>query len=75
MVAQRITDITVLPPYEIYAKMDLAHKEEQNSFLFRHRLANGDVKDVGVIMGPLFLKSRPLLYLIIHEITERRVGQ
>jgi PAS domain S-box-containing protein len=74
MVAQRITDITVLPPYDVFSKMNLAQKEVQNSFLFRHRLANGDVKDVGVIMGPLFLKSRPLLYLIIHEIIERRVG-
>jgi PAS domain S-box-containing protein len=75
MVAQRITDITVLPPYDVFAKMDLAQKEVQNSFLFRHRLADGDVKDVGVTMGRLFLKSRPLLYLIIHEIIERSVGQ
>jgi PAS domain S-box-containing protein len=75
MVAQRITDITLLPPYDIYAKMDLAYKEAQNSFIFRHRLANGDVKDVGVIMGPLSLNSRPLLYLIIHEIAEHKIGQ
>jgi PAS domain S-box-containing protein len=72
IIAKKITDIDTLLPSIIYTKMDLARKEEQNGFFFRHRLASGDVKDVGVTMGPLFLKNRALLYLIIHEIIERK---
>jgi len=72
MLKKKITDIDTAHAASVYEYMDLACKETKNSFIFKHRLANGVKKDVGVTMAPLFLKQQLLLYWTIHEIVERR---
>ena len=70
-IAQRITDLNTLPPDQVRAEMDHARQLQQNFFLFRHRLANGEVRDVEVRSGAITLDDRPLLYSIIHDVTDR----
>lgn len=72
MLAKKITDVDAAHAALVYENMDLACKEAQNSFILRHRLADGAERNVGATMGPLFLKKRLLLYWTIHEIVERR---
>ncbi|HEX2999489.1 MAG TPA: PAS domain S-box protein [Armatimonadota bacterium] len=43
-----------------------------SSFFFRHRLANGEVRDVEVYNGPIEVAGKQLLYSIIHDVTERK---
>jgi PAS domain S-box-containing protein len=38
-------------------------------FLFRHRLANGEVRHVQVNTGPIEAQSRRLLFSIIQDVT------
>ena len=52
--------------------MNQAVKEEQRVFLFRHRLADGTIRDVEVYSGPVTIEGRKLLYSIVHDITERK---
>ncbi|MFO7878595.1 MAG: PAS domain S-box protein [Bacteroidales bacterium] len=40
-------------------------------FHFKHRLANGEIRDVEVYSGHIKLKSHTLLYSTIHDITDR----
>ncbi len=40
---------------------------------FKHRLADGSVRDVEVHSGPIVLEGRTLLFSIIHDISERIV--
>ena len=60
-IARRITDLNTLPPDQIRAEMDHARQLQQNFFLFQHRLANGEVRDVEVRSGAITLDDRPLL--------------
>lgn len=68
----RITDINVLPPEEVRAEMARALSEGRSYFNFRHRLANGDIRDVEVHSGPISVGGRRLLYSLVHDETERR---
>ena len=68
----RISDINMLDAGDVHLKMKRAVKEEQRVFLFRHRLADGTIRDVEVNSGPILLEGRRLLYSIVHDITERK---
>ncbi len=68
----RITDINTLSPEEVEAEMAQANRESRNHFFFRHRLANGDIRDVEVHSGPLDIDGRRLLYSIVLDISERK---
>ena len=67
----RITDLNVLPPAQVAAAMAQAVGEQQLSFRFQHRLASGALREVEVYSSPLLLHDRPLLYSIIHDVTDR----
>jgi PAS domain S-box-containing protein len=68
----RISDINILPLDQIHEAMARAAAEEQPLFLFRHRLASGDIRDVEVRSSPVIIGSRRLLYSIIHDVTEQK---
>ncbi|WP_200249525.1 CHASE domain-containing protein [Lamprobacter modestohalophilus] len=67
----RIADINQLPADEIQRQMQAAHQQQQDCFLFPHRLANGEVRQVEVHSGPFHYGGKPALYSIIHDVTER----
>jgi PAS domain S-box-containing protein len=68
----KITEINILSEEEVFLEMHRARLEQRNYFLFRHRLANGEIKDVEVFSGPIIFFGRKVLYSIIHDISERR---
>ena len=67
-----ITDINTFTPEQIQEEMQRADQQRRSHFYFRHRLANGEVRDVEVHSGPLTINKRHVLYSVIHDITERR---
>ena len=67
----RVRDINVLAPVEIQARMDEARAGARDIFYFRHRLADGSVRDVAVYSGPIDFGGRQLLFSIVHDITAR----
>ncbi len=67
-----ISEINTLSPAEVQAEMNLARSQQRSYFLFQHCLADGSIRDVEVFSGPIVVQGRPLLYSIIHDITERR---
>lgn len=69
----RISDINTLSEEEIKAEMGLAAGENRNYFLFRHRLADGNVRDVEVHSSPVKTRMGNLLFSIIYDISERRL--
>ena len=69
---QRIDEINTLTNEEVKAEMQLALSERRNHFFFKHRLADGAIRDVEVYSGPLTLKGKAMLYSIVHDITERK---
>ncbi len=67
----RIDQINMLSPAEVAAAMQQAQAEKRNHFVFKHRLASGQIRDVEIYSGPIQLAKQELLYTIVHDITER----
>jgi diguanylate cyclase (GGDEF)-like protein/PAS domain S-box-containing protein len=70
--ALRVWDINVLGEAGVREEMAKAQEQQRSYFIFRHILANGDLRDVEVHSGPVNVGDRLLLYSIIHDITERK---
>ena len=71
----KIHDINTLPPDKIREEMQNAVAEKRNYFLFRHKLADGQIRDVEVYSSPVIVNSQQLLYSIIHDVTERKKAE
>lgn len=72
LLGKKITEINTLSIEEIYTEMEAAKNEKRNHFNFKHRLANGEIRDVEVYSGPIKLENKDILYSIIYDITERK---
>ncbi len=66
-----ITDINTLSGDYVRAEMRLAAEQRRNYFLFPHRLASGEIRDVEVRSVPVTIKNQRLLYSIINDVTDR----
>ena len=75
MLKLKMTDINTLAAEEVKTEMQRALTEQHNHFYCQHRLANGQVRDVEVYIGPLFIRGKQLLYSIIHDITQRKLAE
>lgn len=75
IIAKKITHINTLSEEQIINEMKKAKNESRNYFLFKHRLANGDIRDVEVYSGPIIIEGETLLHSIIHDITERKLAE
>jgi PAS domain S-box-containing protein len=71
LIGMCINEINTQPPELIAEERQQALREERNYFLFPHRLASGEVRDVEVHTTPIETDGRPLLLSIVHDITER----
>jgi len=75
LLAMRITDINAAPRGEVSANLARAASRDTNRFEFRHRLATGEIRDVGVDSSPVEIDGRTLLFSIVHDITDRKEAE
>ncbi|MAO63893.1 MAG: hypothetical protein CL666_02715 [Balneola sp.] len=71
----KISDINILPADKVREEMERARKENRSLFHFKHRLANGEIRDVEVYSGMIFIDEKYFLYSIVHDISERVTAQ
>ena len=69
--SMNIAEINMLSESEVRAEMERAQSARRNQFFFRHRLADGSVRDVEVFSGPIAIEAKGLLYSIVHDVTDR----
>ncbi|TWI76892.1 PAS domain S-box-containing protein [Desulfobotulus alkaliphilus] len=69
---KRIQDINTLSPEEIAAEIEKVKKEKRIHFEFRHRRADGSIRDVAVLSSVIRLKNKEYLHSIIHDISQRK---
>jgi PAS domain S-box-containing protein len=70
-----IQEINILPPDKVENERNLALQECRNYFIFPHSLANGEVRTVEVHSSPIEQNGEPVLFSIIHDITDRKIAQ
>lgn len=68
----RIQDINTLSPEEVKQEMEKARTRERIHFEFRHRRADGSIRNVDVFSSKIESKGKDLLYSIIHDVTDRK---
>ena len=67
-----IGEINTLSPEQVAAERKRALVEERNYFIFPHRLASGQERIVKVHSSPITLQDKQALFLVIHDVTERK---
>ncbi len=75
LLARKITDINTLSRDAVRMEMEAAKSEQRTYFVFKHRRADGALRDVEVYSGPIQSGDRTVLYSIIHDITERKKAE
>jgi len=75
MLQMQIQQLNAARPSETAQNMRQALQKQKNLFEFRHALADGRVRDVEVHSTPITIQGRPLLFSIIHDVTERKLAE
>ncbi|MFH0994538.1 MAG: PAS domain S-box protein [Pseudomonadota bacterium] len=75
LTAKKLFDIITISPDMLFQRVAQALSNQQNHFFSSHRLSDGRVRDVEVFVGTVRIKDKPLLFLVIHDITERRQAE
>ena len=70
-----INQINSLSPAKVKSEMKKSLLGKKNFFSFKHRKANGSIKDVEVFSNNVVIKGKPLLYSIINDVTERKQAE
>ncbi len=73
--SMNISAINTLPKDRIAAAMKESSEKKRKYFVFKHRLSNGDVRDVEVYSSPIDLGGKVYLYSLIHDITAREAAE
>jgi PAS domain S-box-containing protein len=71
----KISDINQLPEIDLETEMRRANDKECDRFIFRHRRADGTVRDVDVVSVAIPVHGKSLLYSIISDITDRKQAE
>ena len=75
LVGMNIAEINISTPEEITRELNSAQYRQNNYFIFSHRKADGEIRTVEVHSTPIINNNAPLLFSIIHDITERRQAE
>jgi len=67
----KITDINVLPQEEALQVFEKIRTHQESQFLFQHRLASGEIRDVEAYVGRIQMGEKAINYAIIHDVTEK----
>lgn len=67
----KVHNINQLPPAQVSEYVQQAKNYKLNSFIFPHRLASGEIRQVEVHSSPVASGEKTLLLSVLHDVTER----
>ncbi|MDD5722843.1 MAG: PAS domain S-box protein [Syntrophales bacterium] len=71
----KIQEINTLAPEEVKKEMEKVRAEKRIHFEFRHRRADGSVRDVDVFSSKIKVNKKDLLHSIVYDITARKQAE
>ena len=75
LLKMKISDINILDLDLIEDKMQKAVAQQENHFIFKHRLSNGTISDVDIHSGLIPYKGKNVLCSVIHDITAQKKAE
>ena len=71
----KISDLNILAETEVMKEVKKAKASQKVIFNFKHRLKNGEIRDVEVHSGSITIKNENYLFSVVHDITERKKAE
>ncbi|MCK3684218.1 PAS domain S-box protein [Maribellus sp. YY47] len=68
----KITQINCMPETNVLGYINTTLESKRLSIDFKHRLANGEIKDVEVFSNRIDYRGKQILHSIIHDVTEKK---
>ena len=75
MLTKRIPDLNITPEDEIRAEIQRSVEEGRSCYIYKHKMANGSIRDVEIYANPITLGDRELSLSIVHDITDRKKAE
>jgi len=75
LLSMQMSQVNTLPREDVLAEMQRAKAGARLFFDFRHRLADGRIRDVEVYTGPIEVDGKILLFSVVHDVTERKEAE
>ncbi len=75
LLTKKVHDLNTMPEDHIRAEIQLAVKEGRAYYIFKHRLASGEIRDVEIYANPVTVDGRKLSFSIVHDITDRKKAE
>jgi PAS domain S-box-containing protein len=75
LLSMNISEINILDNVNVSSEMKMAREKKQNHFNFRHKLANGEIRDVEVFSGPISINDKEFLFSLIYDVTSTKLIQ
>lgn len=75
LLGMSINVINTLSPEQGKQERQQALYNQKNHFTFKHRIYNGELRDVEVYVTPIRLSQKTLLFAIVHDITARKLAE
>jgi PAS domain S-box-containing protein len=70
-----VMDLNIEDPAISFKRLDAWKTAEKRTFTVTHRKADGSLWDIEVYGKRIYVKERPLAFLILHDITEQKKSQ
>jgi PAS domain S-box-containing protein len=70
-----IAQINILSKEQVKASMSKAYNSRKMYFEFKHKLADGSLRDIEVFASKISFNGREVLHSIIHDITKRKKAE
>ncbi len=75
MLTLNIADINTLPPKKLKDIMSSVKEGKGGRFAFKHRLADGGIRDILVSSSRVMFGEREVLHSIVHDVTAHKAAQ
>jgi PAS domain S-box-containing protein len=75
LTSMNISQINILSPKEISNEMKQAGKPANTHLDFKHRVADGSIRDVEVYSSRITAHGKELMHSIIHDVTEKKSAE
>jgi two-component system cell cycle sensor histidine kinase/response regulator CckA len=72
LLSMRMDEINTIPREELMKEMENARLRKRVYFEFRHRLADGSIRDVQVFTSKIEISGKEYLHIIIHDVSDRK---
>lgn len=75
LIGMSVKELNMIGPQAVSNVLQAARDGEAKTYLFPHRLASGEVRDVEVHATPIQSGGEMLLFAIIHDLSSRRLTE